>query len=163
MNQGEVIEAIVSRHTEPGGLTTADILVEHGFYIDDRGPIDRLEVPDAHAQPIDLHHLDPMESDRIRAMRGTGVEDTLERSRCVTARMNDQHSAMRAVQPGEQHDLGAGGNASKPCGYVRLEYQPCLRRPFVRLSRRRGEVLERRFDSPDRFEMDTHLYLPQGD
>jgi len=69
---------------------------------------------------------------------------------------------MRAVEPGEQHDLGARLNAPKPCRYVRLEYQPCLGRAFVRLSRGGRDVLQLRFDSPDRFDMDTHL-LPQGD
>jgi len=71
--------------------------------------------------------------------------------------MNDQHGAMRAVEPGEQHDLGARLNAPKPCRYVRLEYQPCLGRAFIRLSRGGRDVLQLRFDSPDRFDMDTHL------
>src|SRR5262245_24311632 len=76
--------------------------------------------------------------------------------------MNDQHGAMRAVEPGDQHQLAACVNAAKPRRYVRLEYQPRLRRPFIRLSRRGREVLQLRFDLADRFEIDTHLYYLEG-
>ena len=140
----------------PGRSPLGDILAEHRFHIDDRGPVDRLEVFDAHAQPIDLRHFDPMEPDRIRPMRGTRVEDALRRPRCITAWLNDQHGAMRAVEPGEQHEVGPRLDTSQACRYVRLEYQPSLRCPFVRLSRGGREVLELRFDSADRFEMDAH-------
>src|SRR5262245_58202424 len=52
-----------SRCPESRASALGDVLVEHGLDINDWRPVDRLEVFDAHAQSIDLHHLDPMEPD----------------------------------------------------------------------------------------------------
>ena len=60
------------------------------------------------AQPVDREHRDAVQADRVRAVRGAGVEHALLGAGEVAARVHAQDVAARAVEPGEQQQLVAG-------------------------------------------------------
>src|SRR4029450_721635 len=92
-----------------GGVASAveDLLAQYRLHVDDRGAVDRLQVPHLEPEPLDREDLDPMQADRVRPVRGARREDAGGRSRGVAARMDDQHVSVGAIEPGQDQQLVA--------------------------------------------------------
>ena len=79
-----------------------------------------------------------MQADRIRPVRGSGVEHTLFGSTQIIAWMNRQNAPISLMQPAEDDDLIADRNAVQASLDVRFQDQVSLRGAFITLPRRVG-------------------------
>src|SRR5512144_969465 len=79
--------------------------LEDGLEVEHRGAVDVLER--THPESTFLHRPDPdpMEPDRVRAVRRAGAEHAGERTRRVAPWMHLEDSALRLVQPRQDHEL----------------------------------------------------------
>ena len=126
---------------------------QHRLEVEHRRPVERLEVAHATRGAVDRDDLDEVEADRVGAVRRARVEDALLGVAQVAARMDPQHVATRAVEPGEDDHLVPGPDAVEPSATFGAEHQPCVRRSLVALLGGRGPVGEGRFDGPDRDQL----------
>src|SRR4029450_7218510 len=127
----------------------ADVPAQDRFQVQDGSAVQRLEMAHAHRPAIDFRDLDRVQADGIRTVGRTCAEDALLLSRGISTRVNAQHVAPRAVEPGDEDYLVARPQIAEPFEPPRPEDQPGLRRAFVGLARGRSQVGQRRLDSPD--------------
>src|SRR4029077_2125143 len=92
----------------------------------------------------------PVQSDRVGAVRRTGVEHTLQWVGRIAPGMDDQHVTPGAIQPRQHDHLVTDLQVAQPIAEPGVESQPSLRRAFVPLPGRRRPIDERRFDPTDR-------------
>jgi hypothetical protein len=126
------------------------------LHVDHRGAVDRLEAVHPNARAVDRHDRHAVQTDGVRTIRGPGAEHAAEWVAQLVARVNRQHVAAGAIEPGEQHQLVAGPEVAHRRGDAGLEHDVGVRRAFVALSRRVVEVDQRGFDPTD------HPHLESG-
>ena len=100
-----------------------------------------------HAEPVDRGDLDAVEPDR-GAVLGPGAEHPCLGVARIIAWVDGQHIA-RAMQPGQDEDLGTDGQVADGFHHPRIEHQPCVRRalePCLQVP----AIDKRRLDIPDR-------------
>src|SRR3989454_9620472 len=83
--------------------STLDAAVEHRLHVDDRRPVKRLQVPYTHSRALNGEYPHPVQSDRVGAVRRTGVEHSLQWVVGIAPGMDDQHVTPGAIEP-RQHD-----------------------------------------------------------
>ena len=133
--------------------------VEDRFDVDDRRPVQRLEVPHLDPGGANRHDLDAVQPDRIRPVRRAGAEDALLSPGGVPARMDPEHVPARSIQPGQHDDARAGMEIAKALAHGLVEHEPGVGRPLVALFRRRLSVDEGGLDEADRSQLVGHRLL----
>jgi hypothetical protein len=100
---------------------------QHRFYIDHRRPVDRFNR--AYAQTIlhDPSNGDRMQSDRVRAIRGSSNEYPEESVLRVRSRMDFHGLSPRLMQPGEDDDFVTSLQPIKTFGKPGIHLQPYIR------------------------------------
>ena len=131
--------------------------VEHRLHVDDRRSVDRLEVAHVDAQPVDGEDRDAMQPDGIGTIRRARAEDTGLGIARVVARDRAKRGTIRAIEPCEQDDLVARVQVGETLRNGFVEDEPGVGRALVALSRGVGAGEERRFDAPDRPELEGAL------
>lgn len=99
-------------------------VIECGFYIDDRGAIQGLEVLNLKAKRSeDGYDGDAVDADWIGPVLRAGAEDAGEWLGAIVSGMHAQGLAMRAIQPGEEQEAVAHSNATQRFLYFGSEHQ----------------------------------------
>ena len=91
------------------------------------GPVEGLEVVHEHAEPVDRGDLDAVEPDRVGRSWDRVLNTPVSGLR-GSSRVDGQHIAPRATQPGQDEDLGTDGQVADGFHHPRIEHQPCVRR-----------------------------------
>src|SRR3954447_12903538 len=115
---------------------------EHRLDVDDRRPIQRLEVVHADPRALNRDDLHLVEADRVRAVGGASAEHAGQRVPAVVARMDTEYVSTGAVEPREHDDLVAGANVAQPIHHPFVEDQPRGRRSLAALLGRAARVGE---------------------
>src|SRR5205807_2312835 len=148
--EGAVILANLAKRADP---STLDAAVEHRLHVDDRRPVERLQVADAHSRALNGENPHPVQSDRVGAVRRTGGEHTLQWVSRLAPRMDGQHVAPGAIEPRQHNHLVTDLQVAQSLAEPGVENQPGLRRAFVALPGRGRPIDERSFDPADRLQL----------
>ena len=148
--EGAVILANLPKRADP---STLDAAVEHWLHVDDRRPVERLQVPYTHPRALNRENPHPVQSDRVGAVRRTGVEHTLQWVGRIAPGMDDQHVGPGAIESRQHNHLVTDLQVAQPVAEPGVENQPGLRRAFVPLPGRGRAIDERRFDPTDRLQL----------
>ena len=141
-------------HTRPP--SPLETPVEHRLQIDDWGPVKRLQVANLDSGALKSENLHAMQSDRIRPVRGAGVENPLQGVGRPSPRVHEQHVAPGSIQPRQDEDVISDLQASKSFAEPRIEDKPGIRRSLVSLLGRGRPIDERRLDPPDWLQLVLH-------
>src|SRR6266550_6778472 len=155
--EGAVILANLPKRADP---STLDAAVEHWLHVDDRRPVERLQVPYTHPRALNRENPHPVQSDRVGAVRRTGVEHTLQWVGRIAPGMDDQHVGPGAIEPRQHNQLVTDLQVAQPLAEPGVENQPGLRRAFVALPGRGRPIDERRFDPADRLQLVALIAQP---
>ena len=119
--------------------------------VDDGGAVNGFKV--LHFDPaIAFYFQDKgsMQTDGIGAIRGTSCKHALDRVPHIIARVNLENRALRLMEPGEDTNFFAGLNAVQGLNKRWTDFQVSIRRAFPSLTRRFGNLPERRMTLTDR-------------
>src|SRR6266576_2189538 len=136
--EGAVILANLPKRADPSTLDAA---------------VERLQVPYTHPRALNRENPHPVQSDRVGAVRRTGVEHTLQWVGRIAPGTDDQHVGPGAIEPRKHNHLVTDLQVAQPVAEPGVENQPGLRRAFVPLPGRGRAIDERRFDPTDRLQL----------
>src|SRR2546430_13018689 len=142
--EGAVILANLAKRADP---STLDAAVEHRLHVDDRRPVERLQVADAHSRALNGENPHPVQSDRVGAVRRTGGEHTLQWVSRIAPRMDGQHVAPGAIEPRQHNHLVTDLQVAQSLAEPGVENKPGLRIAFDALLGR-GRPLDVRSSNP---------------
>jgi hypothetical protein len=111
-------------------------LVQNRLQVNDRRLVECLAVAHVDSVALNGQNLHPMQTDRVRPVRGSGVEDHLQVVGGIAPRMDEEHVALGAVEPRQHDHFRARFETEKAVAKPLVNDQPSVGRAFVPLLRR---------------------------
>src|SRR5690348_1091311 len=108
---------------------------KHRLDVDDGRAVNGFDGANAEAISGDLADYDAMQAERVGTVRGARGKDAMESVPGIRARINLEHVAAGAVQPGDNDDLVAGTEAVEGVGGEGADFKPGVGRALRALHR----------------------------
>src|SRR2546425_2012059 len=109
--EGAVMLANLLTQADP---STFDAAVEHRLDVDDRRPVERLEIADADSRALNGEYPHAVQSDGVGPVRGARIEPPLLGVGRIAPGMDDQHVAPGTIQPCQHDDFIADSQIAQP-------------------------------------------------
>src|SRR3954447_5756665 len=121
----------------------------NGLDVEHRRAVESLEAAHPDTSPVDLQDPHRMKTDRVGAMVRPGGEHARRLPRGIAAWMDGEHLALRAIEPGDDHDPITGLDTIQRVEDLRLELDPGVRGVLITLPRCLVHLLQRRLNPAD--------------
>jgi hypothetical protein len=126
---------------------------ERWLDVDDRRPVDCLQVADLNSCSLNSEDAHRVQSDWVWPILRASREHALQGLAEISPRVHDKHVALCAMQPGQHDEIITDLQIAKSFAKPGVEDDPCVWRSFIALFGRAGWIGQRRFDPADRLQL----------